>query len=237
MTSDALTSTVLSVGVTVSCPRCGAQVRPPDLMHSDWRCDDCGDVAPFRVAQHINRDIVESVLRHQPAPTVDHMPLWCPWPLPPGWMVTGVGWAGDDRAGVRATALACSGPDPLGGGPADVVLIAEQPGVGLGTRFGGIPGIDPGHLVAECLEDRSGHGGPHAKIKAGGHRIPLWSVKSPADRSAYVSEAKGMWLYAVAWPASAGYLLAEQLELHDLSDGVPAELVFGAPSPYLHGRA
>jgi hypothetical protein len=25
--------------------------------------------------------------------------------------------------------------------------------------------------------------------------------------------------------------------LHDLSDGVPPELVYGAPSPYLHGRA
>jgi hypothetical protein len=151
-------------------------------------------------------------------------------------MVTGAGWAGDDRSGVRATALACSGPDPLGGGPADVVLIAEQPGVGLGTRFGGIPGIDCGNLVAESMADASGRG-PHAKIKAGGHHIPLWSVKSPEDRCAYVSEAKGMWLYAVAWPASAGYFLAEHVVLHDLSDGVPPELVFGAPSPHLHGRA
>src|SRR5919107_120233 len=136
-------------------------------MHSQWRCDDCGDVPPFRVAEHIGPEILESVLR-QRAHTVDHMPVWCPWPLPPGWMVTGVGWAGDDRLGVRATALACSGPDPLGGGPADVVLIAEQPGVGLGTRFAGIPGIDPGPLVAECLSAGSGHRGPHAKIRAGG---------------------------------------------------------------------
>jgi hypothetical protein len=204
-------------------------------MHSDWRCDDCGPVPPFHVADHIGPEILESMLR-RPAPTVEHMPVWCPWPLPPGWMVTGVGWAGDDRSGVRATALACSGPDPLGGGPADVVLIAEQPGVGLGTRFGGIPGIDCGNLVAESMSEANGHG-PHAKIKAGGHRIPLWSVKSPEDRSAYVSEAKGMWLYAVAWPASAGYFLAEHVVLHDLSDGVPPELVYGAPSPYLHGRA
>jgi len=220
----------------MSCPRCGAQVRPPDLMHSDWRCDNCGDVPPFHVAQHIGAEIIESVLR-QPAPTVEPMPLWCLWPLPPGWMVTGVGWAGDDKHGVRATALACSGPEPLGGGPADVVLIAEQPGVGLGTRFAGIPGLDPGHLVAAALADPGGHPGPHAKIKVGGHPTPLWCVKSPEDRSAYVSEAKGMWLYAVAWPASAGYFLAEHVVLHDLSDGVPSELVYGAPSPYLHGKA
>ena len=203
-------------------------------MHSEWRCDTCGEVAPFHAAEHIGPEIVDAVLRRK-APTVDHIPLWCPWPLPPGWMVTGVGWAGDDRQGVRATALACSGPEPLGGGPADVVLIAEQPGVGLGTRFGGIPGIDCGQKVSELMTEANGHG-PHAKIRADGHRIPLWSVPSPEDRSAYVSEAKGMWLYAVAWPASAGYFLAEHVVLHDLSDGVPPELVFGAPSPYLHGR-
>jgi len=29
--------------------------------------------------------------------------LWCPWPLLPGWTVTGVGWAGDDRTGVCRT--------------------------------------------------------------------------------------------------------------------------------------
>ena len=31
------------------------------------------------------------------------------------------------------------------------MLIADQPGVGLGTRFAGIPGIGPGHLIAEAL--------------------------------------------------------------------------------------
>jgi hypothetical protein len=186
-------------------------------MHTEWRCDNCGDVHPFHVADHIGPEIIESALR-QPAPTAEHMPLWCPWPLPAGWMVTGVGWAGDDRSGVRATAL------------------SEQPGVGLGTRFAGIPGIDPGYLIAEALGDGGGRPGPHAKVKAGGHPTPLWCVKSPEDRSAYVSEAKGMWLYAVAWPASAGYFLAEHVVLHDLSEGIPPELVYGAPSPYLHGR-
>ncbi|HET9518497.1 MAG TPA: DUF6758 family protein [Actinoplanes sp.] len=224
------------MSVTVSCPRCGAGVRPPDLMHSGWRCDGCGDVPPFHVAEHIDFDIVMSALQ-QPAPTVEKPPLWCPWPLPVGWTVTGVGWAGDDRDGVRATVLTCSGPEPLGGGPADIMLIAEQPGVGLGTRFAGIAGLDPGYLIAEALADPSGHAGPHAKIKAGGHPTPLWCVKSPEDRSAYVSEARGMWLYAVAWPASAGYFLAEHVVLHDLTDWVPPELVFGAPSPYLHGKA
>ena len=64
-----------TVGVTVSCPRCGAQVRPPDLMHSDWRCDNCGDVPPFHAAKHIGPEIVEMVLR-QRSPKTERMPLW-----------------------------------------------------------------------------------------------------------------------------------------------------------------
>src|SRR3954471_14162648 len=66
-----------TMGVTVSCPRCGARVRPPDLMHSAWRCDNCGDVPPFHAAKHINAEIVEMVL-HQHAPTAERVPLWCP---------------------------------------------------------------------------------------------------------------------------------------------------------------
>ena len=76
------------------------------------------------------------------------MPLWCPWPLPPGWTVTGVAGPATSAPGVRATAVACSGPAPLGGGPADLVFVAEEPGVGLGTRFAGMPGPDPGPQLA-----------------------------------------------------------------------------------------
>ena len=72
--------------------------------------------ATVHVAEHINADIVDSVLRRQ-ATSPEKVPLWCPWPLPTGWMVTAVGWAGDDRQGVRATALSCSGPEPTAGGP------------------------------------------------------------------------------------------------------------------------
>ena len=210
-------------------------MRAPDLMYSEWRCDGCGPVLPLHVAEHISAEILDTVLarvRHARGDLT--VPVWCPWPLPAGWMVTGIGWVGDDRDGVRATALACSGPAPVQGGPADVVFVAEEPGVGLGTRLAGIPGPDPGPF----LEGMQGHGPAHAKVRAAGWPTPLWSVKSAEDRSAYVGEAKGMWLYAVAWPAAAGYVLAEDLFLSDLVDeGAPSELVFGAPSPYLHGRA
>jgi hypothetical protein len=64
----------------------------------------------------------------------------------------------------------------------------------------------------------------------------MWSVDTPTDRVAYVGEARGMWLYAVAWPADAGYVFWEDIVLRDLSEWLPQELVYGAPSPYLHGR-
>jgi hypothetical protein len=224
------------VGVAVSCPRCGGPVRSPDLMHPDWRCDGCGPVPPLHVAQHNSAEIMRSAIGHIVAGTPPEragLPLWTIWPLLPGWMVTGVAWAGDDRTGVRAVASACSGPVPLGEGPADIVLVAEEPGAGLGTRFAGIPGPDPGPQLAEAVEAT----GAHAKIKVDGHPTPLWSIKSPDDRSAYVGEARGVWLYAIAWPASAGYVFAEHVVLHDLCEWLPPELVYGAPSPYLHGKA
>ena len=55
-------------------------------MHSEWRCDNCGDVPPFHAAKHIGAEIVDMVL-HQTAPHQDRIPLWCPWPLLPGWTV------------------------------------------------------------------------------------------------------------------------------------------------------
>jgi Family of unknown function (DUF6758) len=202
------------MGVHVSCPRCGGQVRPPDLMHSEWRCDVDGAVLPLHVAKHIGPEIVGSVrakVRAHPGGGA-HIPMWCPWPLMSGWTVTGVGWVGDERSGVRGTVVACSGPAPIERGPADVVLVAEEPGVGLGTRFAGIPGPDPGpYLEADLVSTAA-----HAKVRADGWPTPLWAVKSAEDRSAYVGEARGLWLYAVAWPGSVGCLLAEDLVLHDL---------------------
>jgi hypothetical protein len=196
-------------------------------MSSDWRCGRCGPVPPLHVASHVGQEILEST-----AARAKTIPVWCPWPLPSGWMVTGVGWAGDDRGGARATAIACSGPAPLGG-PGDVLLVAEEPGVGLGNRYAGLSGPDPGPYLEKTLETTAAH----AKVKAAGWPTPLWAVGDVEDRSAWVGEAKGLWLYAITWPASAGYLFAEDVVLQDLTDWFPAELVYGAPSPYLHGGA
>jgi hypothetical protein len=177
------------------------------------------------VFESISAEVLATVRGH--AVSGDrHVPMWCPWPLLPNWTVTGVAWAGDERTGPRATAVALSGPAPLADGPADMVLVAEEPGVGLGTHLAGIVGPDPGLGFPDAVVTSHAD----AKVKAASHPTPLWAIGSPDDRSAYVGEAKGLWLYAVTWPASAGYLLAEDILLHDLADAIPAELVFGAPS-------
>jgi hypothetical protein len=195
-------------------------------MSSDWRCDEHGAVQPFHVAAQVNQEVMETVRRRA------GVPLWVPFPLLPDWTVTGVAWAGDDRAPATATAVACSGPAPLGG-VADVVLVAEEPGVGLGARFAGIAGPDPGPVLTEALQTTAAH----AKVHAAGHPTPLWSIRAGDGRSAYVGEALGRWLWAVAWPAEAGYVLAEHFVLHDLREQLPGPLLFGAPSPYLRGTS
>jgi len=193
-------------------------------MSSDWRCDTDGPVLPLHVVPHLTPQTVGLVRSSA------RVPLWCPWPLPVGWTVTGAAWAGDERTGGRATALACSGPSPLGG-LAEVVLVAEEPRIGLGARYAGHPDVDPGPALSALISEA-----PHARVLAAGQHAPLWSIPTPAGRGAYVGEASALWLWAVLWPAEAGYLLAEDVVLHDLRDHVPPLLPLGATSPRLTAR-
>ena len=58
---------------------------------------------------------------------------------------------------------------------------------------------------------------PSAKVHALGHPTPLWPVPDTlADRSAYVGEAAGVWLWLISFPADAGYAVLEDLAVTDL---------------------
>jgi hypothetical protein len=154
------------------------------------------------------------------------VPVWLPWPLPVGWLVTGFAGAGGEDSGTRACAVSLSGPGPVGG-PGEMLLISEELGVGLGARFSGLPGPDPG--------DRFASGPPDAMVRFSHHEFPLWHVDVP-DRAAFAGEVLGNWLWAVLWPATAGVLLVESLSLRDLRDpGQDLDLPFGARSPRLPG--
>jgi hypothetical protein len=126
--------------------------------------------------------------------------------------------------------VALSGPS-VGYGPADLLVVAEEPGAGPGAAFAGLAGPDPGEGV--------GSGPPNAKIDAKGRPTPLWWVESaPADRAVYVGEALGNWLWTITWPAEAGCLIElDQYALRDLRDhDQELDLPFGAFSPRLEGE-
>jgi hypothetical protein len=156
------------------------------------------------------------------------VPVWMPWPLPVGWLFTGVTCAGDDRSGGRAAAVACTGPGPLGG-MGELILVAEELGVGLGARYAGIDGPDPGpYMNVEKPAE--------VKVLAAGRPTPLWHVTgAPADRAVFAGEALGLWLWAVVWPEQSGLLMYDELVLADLREaGAEVELVpCGALSPRL----
>jgi hypothetical protein len=187
-------------------------------MSSDWRCDRHGPVLPLQSPLPPTRAGADRVLAGSA------VPVWVVWPLPPGWLVTGFAVAGDDRQGGRASVVALSGPAPLGG-TADLLVVAEEPGVGLGARYAGIAGPDPGSV--------SDLGPPQARVQAAGHEAPLWAVAAPPDRAAYAGEARGLWLWLVAWPDIAAMVVLDRLELVDLRDVPALDLPFGAPSPRL----
>jgi hypothetical protein len=199
------------------------------LAQADWHCGACGSVEPLHVPSQISLGVLALARDKVRSSPEQVAALWCPWPLLSNWTVTGVAWAGRDRTGVRAAAVALTGPDPLADGPADAVFVAEELGVGLGNGLAGLPGLDPGAAIQRAVASS----GANAKVRVSGHLTPLWSVASSEDRSVYVGEARGMWLYAITWPATAGYVLVENIVLHDLAESIPSELVLGAPSQRL----
>jgi hypothetical protein len=195
-------------------------VREPSAWSSAWQCGQHGEVDPLRTMASPSAAGLEGLLRGAV------VPVWLPWPLPVGWLVTGFAGAGDERSGTRGCVVAVSGPNPVGG-PGEMLLVSEELGVGLGAGCAGLAGPDPGGDFAA--------GPPHAVVRFGHHEFPVWNVDAPG-RAAFVGEVMGNWLWLILWPDTAGVLLVEPLELRDLRDpGQDLDLPFGAQSPRLPG--
>jgi hypothetical protein len=135
----------------------------------------------------------------------------------------------DDKHEAQAVVVAVSGPHhgPAGCSPvADLLLVAEQPGTGLGAHLAGRDDLDPGDGLVT--------GRPDVRLHAAGAATPLWSVPAQGDRAVLVGEAGAVWLWALLWPAAAGLTLLDDLQLVDLRD--PAhelDVPCGALSPRL----
>ena len=154
-------------------------------------------------------------------------PTYLPWPLSPGWSVSDFAVvAGDPPA---ATMTCSSGTSELDG-PVDVMVVVEEPGVGLGARAAGLIGDDPGREM--------GDGPPAVRVRINSQTIPLWPFSTAAagvelDRSVVVGEAGGRWLWVVMRPASAVLLLRDDWILRDVSGVGPplVEMPFGGAAP------
>ncbi|PPK98789.1 hypothetical protein CLV92_101490 [Kineococcus xinjiangensis] len=210
-----------------TCPRCDAAVRPPSIWRSSWSCAVHGDVVPLHPAHPADSEHLEWLAG------CSDVPIWLPWPLPDGWLVTGVRTARDGRTErAQAVAMAISGPNPLRTPQshqpvADALLVSEVPGVGLGAHLAGRADLDPGDGLLG--------GPPVAKLQAAGARAPLWEVDGhPGDRAVFVGEAGGVWLWVVLWPASASPVLDLDIDLVDVRDpGHTLDVPCGAMSPHL----
>jgi hypothetical protein len=179
-----------------------------------------GEIYPLRQVRGISEEGLAGLTRKSA------VPVMLPWPLPGGWLVTGFAAAGDERSGTRGAAVALSGPNPIGG-PAEMLLICEELGVGLGAYCAALNGPDPGTGFPSCS--------PQAQVEFGNHEFPLWHVDAPGS-AAYVGEVMGSWLWVLLWPDTAGTLLVEPMRLLDLRDpGQELDLPFGARSPRLPG--
>lgn len=205
-----------------TCPRCGRTVQPPGLWTSAWQCDAHGSVAPLQRVRPPGTVSLEALLPQA------QVPVWVPWPLPSGWVVSGFAEAGDERTGALAIAVALSGPDPLGG-IGEVAIVAEGPGIGLGARLAGLVGPDPGAGFDSAA--------PDAKVRFEGHEIALWNLDVGRDRAVYTGEALANWLWIVCAAADTGIVMGEVSGLRDLRDlkdgGVALGPPFGAQSPFL----
>lgn len=176
-----------------TCPRCRGPLRGD-------RCADHGEVAPLLPFGPPSAELLTALA------AASRIPYWLPWPLPDEWIVTGAGRAATPE-GVRATVVACSGPTPLSGA-GELLVVAEEIGVGLGAGYAGLEGPDPGPAI--------GSGARDAHVQTEGHPTPLWYVPSPPDRAVYAGEAAGRWLWLVCFPDTTGALLAEPLTLADV---------------------
>ncbi|MEX0429361.1 DUF6758 family protein [Nocardioides sp. DS6] len=215
------------MSLAAACPRCPAPVARtgPDAA---WSCPEHGPVVPvWRTEQPSYDDFVDHLT------LAGGFPSYLPWPLGPGWQVTDFAVVGDaDRA--SATLTAVSGTSDLDG-PVEVLIVAEEAGVGLGARCAGTLGQDPG--------PEFGAGPPTAKLRVAHQLVPLWPLSPWSDqpgasdgvgewdRSVVVGETEGRWLWVVLRPASAMLLLRDEWILRDASALGPAlvELSFGGP--------
>lgn len=137
--------------------------------------------------------------------STSRVPVWLPWPLPESWVISDVVPVGDDVRGLSAVGTVLTGPNPLGG-PAEMLVVAEEPGVGLAAGVVGLDGTDPGDVVRSA---------PYTHVDIDDHPVPMWLVPDGSDEAAIVGERDMVWLWVVVRPAAAGPMLVDRMSFAD----------------------
>lgn len=209
------------MSLAAGCPRCASPVSEEP---GGWRCPDHGLVTPLWRPAVASYEELAVHLRH-----CRHAPTLVPWPLPPGWTITDFGCVSEPGQDARASMLSCRGMTDADG-LVELTVVSEEPGVGLGARCAGTDHTDPGAEV--------GQGPPQARVRIAGATLPLWTVStsenhSAFDRSVLAGEAHGRWLWLVLRPPSAALLLRHEWALVDLADLGPelVDVPFGGSPP------
>jgi hypothetical protein len=209
------------MALAASCPRC---TTPLDGEGAAFTCAVHGSVTPLwspSAAEYTS--FAEVVVRS------GGMPTYLPWPMSPGWSVSGFGCVAAQDGPALATVTTTVGQSALDG-DIEVTVVTEEPGVGLGSRVAGMPRADPGESV--------GRGPASVRVRVDGHPVPMWAVPSADDddllaRVAFAGEAGGRWLWLVMRPASAALLLHVDWLLADAGGFGPEalEMPFGGAAP------
>jgi hypothetical protein len=200
------------------CPKCGGPVQIPDLMSSAYRCIADGEVPPREPAVILDQAHLPNIVGGA------RVPIWFPWPMPPSWVSAGIQRIGDARSGAVAVVTGLAGQS-LADGPSDLLIVSEEPGVGIGAHLAGFPSLDPGREIAEAPFD--------TKVRTGRWITPLWSLPA-SDRVVYVGESGGNWIWLIGWPTAAWSVVHDDLRLIDLRQvGPEVDILAGVISPRL----
>lgn len=207
--------------LAVGCPRCATPVA--EATGGLWSCPEHGEVPPLWRPAEATYDAFAEHLQG-----ADGFPTLMPWPMSPGWRVTDFAHVGPTSAPRAATMTCVSGTSALDG-PVDVLVVTEEPGIGLGARVAGTGSeVDP--IIGE--------GPPAVRVRIESSQVSLWPVSvshvgGDWDRSVVVGESHGRWLWLVLRPASAMLLLRDDWILRDISVAGPqlVEMPFGGPGP------
>jgi hypothetical protein len=200
------------------CPRCGAPLLAPTVMHERYECPRHGSVGPLHPPLLPGPEALTTLAADS------DVPFWLPWPLPASWLFAGLQLVGGGREPIEAVTVGFTGHG-MSEGPSDLVIVAEKPGTGLGARWAGALEPDPDLTTTRPST---------TKAKVGGWQTPLWSLDAPG-RAAFVGQAAGCWLWLVTWPDTAWPVLDEHLQLVDLRDTPTiSDVPTGALLPRLH---